>query len=198
MLSVAAISVSAVDVSELTEGERALLSMQRADANGDGQYSTDDVSIVLKVAAGILKVENEEYYDLDLDGIVTVKDAQLMLKTVSGVGNITSDEGTLAAFNTVINGVKNKKPGFTRSITLVCPAIKVTTSGAPISSLNVSNMEYKDYVKRVVDVTSPFATTQEMKDELPKRLNDRRRIGYTTAKKEGAKSYAVVEKLGLI
>ena len=39
---------------------------------------------------------------------------------------------------------------------------------------------------------------QEMKDELPKRLNDRRRIGYITAKKEGAKSYAVVEKLGLI
>lgn len=38
----------------------------------------------------------------------------------------------------------------------------------------------------------------EMKDELPKRLSDRKRIGYTTAKKEGAKSYAVVEKLGLI
>ena len=38
----------------------------------------------------------------------------------------------------------------------------------------------------------------EMKDELPKRLCDRKRIGYTTAKKEGAKSYAVVEKLGLI
>ena len=38
----------------------------------------------------------------------------------------------------------------------------------------------------------------EMKDELPKRLNDRKRIGYTTAKKEGAKSYAVVEKLGLV
>ncbi len=38
----------------------------------------------------------------------------------------------------------------------------------------------------------------EMKDELPKRLNDRKRIGYTTAKKEGAKSYAIVEKLGLM
>ena len=38
----------------------------------------------------------------------------------------------------------------------------------------------------------------EMKDELPKRMNDRKRIGYTTAKKEGAKSYAIVEKLGLM
>ena len=38
----------------------------------------------------------------------------------------------------------------------------------------------------------------EMRDELPKRINDRKRIGYTTAKKEGAKSYAVVEKLGLL
>ena len=38
----------------------------------------------------------------------------------------------------------------------------------------------------------------EKKDELPKRIVDRKRIGYTTAKKEGAKSYAVLEKLGLV
>ena len=39
---------------------------------------------------------------------------------------------------------------------------------------------------------------QEKKDDLPKRIVDRKRIGYTTAKKEGAKSYAVLEKLGLV
>lgn len=38
----------------------------------------------------------------------------------------------------------------------------------------------------------------EIKDELPKRLSDRKRIGYTAAKKDGAKAYAVLEKLGLI
>jgi hypothetical protein len=38
----------------------------------------------------------------------------------------------------------------------------------------------------------------EIKDELPKRINDRRRIGYNTAKKDGAKLYAVLQKLGLL
>jgi hypothetical protein len=38
----------------------------------------------------------------------------------------------------------------------------------------------------------------EIKDELPKRLTDRKRIGYTAAKKDGAKAYSVLEKLGLI
>jgi hypothetical protein len=35
----------------------------------------------------------------------------------------------------------------------------------------------------------------EMKEDLPKSISDRRRIGYTSAKKEGAKSYAVAERL---
>lgn len=38
----------------------------------------------------------------------------------------------------------------------------------------------------------------EIKEELPKRLTDRKRIGYTAAKKDGAKAYSVLEKLGLI
>ena len=40
----------------------------------------------------------------------------------------------------------------------------------------------------------PFAK----KAELPKSTTDRRRLGYTIAKKEGAKSYEIVKKMGLI
>lgn len=158
MLSIAVVSVNAVDVSEFTAGERALLMMQRADVNGDGQYSTDDVSVVLKAAAGIIQVENEEYYDIDLDGYVSVRDAQLMLEVVSGVGSIVSDEDTLEAFNTLINGVKTKKPGFNKSTTVVCPTIKVTSSGYtfPLTSLNVTNMDFDDYINKSADLIEKF------------------------------------------
>lgn len=170
MLSVVSVSVSAADASELTAGERAILVMQRADVNGDAKYTTDDVSVILKVAAGIIEIENEEYYDLDLDGYVSVKDAQLMLEVVTGVGTLVSDADTLEAFNTLINGVKSKKPGFERSTTLVCPSIKVTTSGAPISALNMSNVEYSTYVNNFIKTmnTFPYSSllTEEMKAEL--------------------------------
>ena len=38
----------------------------------------------------------------------------------------------------------------------------------------------------------------ELRGELPKMINDRKRIGYTIAKKEGAKSYELIKKLGLL
>ena len=38
----------------------------------------------------------------------------------------------------------------------------------------------------------------EMSEDLPKRTADRKRIGYTVAKKEGTKSYAILKKLGLL
>jgi hypothetical protein len=165
MLSIASVSVSAVDVEGLTTGEKALLTIQRADVNGDAKYSTDDVSLILKAAAGIIEIENEEYYDLDLDGYVSVKDAQLMLEVVTGVGKLITDEEALESFNTIINGVKTKKPGFNRTSTLVCPSVKITTSGFPIiaGSLNVTNMEYKDYVNKMVSLMGDSADVDELK-----------------------------------
>ncbi len=165
MLSIASVSVSAVDVEGLTTGEKALLTIQRADVNGDAKYSTDDVSLILKAAAGIIKIENEEYYDLDLDGYVSVKDAQLMLEVVTGVGKLITDEEALESFNTIINGVKTKKPGFNRTSTLVCPSVKITTSGFPLiaASLNVTNMEYKDYVNKMASLMGDSADVDELK-----------------------------------
>ncbi len=37
----------------------------------------------------------------------------------------------------------------------------------------------------------------EMKESLPKRITDRKRLGFTLAKKEGQKSYEILQKLGL-
>ena len=154
MLSMACVSVSAVDIETLTTGEKALLIMQRADVNGDAKYSTDDVSIILKAAAGIIEIENEEYYDLDLDGYVSVKDAQLMLEVVTGVGKLVTDEEALESFNEILNGVKTKKPGFQKTSTLICPTIKITASGYPalMSGANATNMEYRDYIDKLANL----------------------------------------------
>lgn len=37
----------------------------------------------------------------------------------------------------------------------------------------------------------------ESKDGLPMRITDRKRLGFTLAKKEGQKSYEILQKLGL-
>lgn len=165
MLSIASVSVNAANVEDLTAGERALLIMQRADVNGDQVYSTDDVSIILKAAAGIIEIENEEFYDIDLDGYVSVRDAQLMLEVVSGVGDLVSDEDALEAFNSLLNGVKSKKPGFTRTMTVVNPSAKVTSSGYPLilNSLNVKNMEFRDYIEKAAKLLGDTPEADELR-----------------------------------
>ena len=171
MLSMACVSVSAVDIETLTTGEKALLIMQRADVNGDAKYSTDDVSIILKAAAGIIEIENEEYYDLDLDGYVSVKDAQLMLEVVTGVGKLVTDEEALESFNTLLNGVKTKKPGFTRTTTNVIPTMKVTTSTG-VSGFDVDNMEFSAYVNKMVTLMNSFPYNTILDDKTKAELED--------------------------
>lgn len=172
MLSIASVSVNAANVEDLTAGERALLIMQRADVNGDQIYSTDDVSVILKAAAGIIEIENEEFYDIDLDGYVSVRDAQLMLEVVSGVGDLVSDEDALEAFNSLLNGVKSKKPGFTRTTTAVIPSMKVTTSGTGFSALDVTNMEYNKYVDKLVNTMNTYPFNTALNDSMKKELEE--------------------------
>ena len=171
MLSIASVSVNAANVEDLTAGERALLIMQRADVNGDQVYSTDDVSIILKAAAGIIEIENEEFYDIDLDGYVSVRDAQLMLEVVSGVGDLVSDEDALEAFNSLLNGVKSKKPGFTRTTTAVVPSMKVTTSTG-ISGFDADNMEFSAYVNKMVTLMNTFPYNTVLDDAMKKELEE--------------------------
>lgn len=167
LFSLMSTAVYATDVSELTTGEKALLLMQRADINGDKQYSTDDVAILLKAAAGIIEIPDIDMYDLDFDGYVTVRDAQLMLKVVSDVAPLVSEEESLEVFNLLVNGVKSIKPGFDKTATVVCPSIRVTTSGAPLSSLNVKNLEYRDYCAKLISTMSTFGDSmQEQIEQL--------------------------------
>lgn len=64
--------------------------------------------------------------------------------------------------------------------------VNIGDSGSPLFDVDFDKLIKSDIVPA------------EMRDELPKRINDRKRIGYTTAKKEGAKSYEVIKKLGLL
>ncbi len=168
-MSVMSLSVTAAtDTSTLTDGEKGLLIMQRADINGDLAYTTTDASILLRAAAGI--IESKDDYDLDLDGAVTLADAQKMLKVAAGIDSIITDEYALYTFNELINSVKTIKPGFRKTSTAVCPSIKVTTTGAPVGKLNVTNMEYKNYVATLVDVMNSFPYNTMLDDEMKAEL----------------------------
>lgn len=155
LMSVMSLSVSATDTA-LTDEEKAdmMTSMLRADVDGDGAYSTQDAAKLLRAAAGIEETKAE--YDLDLDGQVSLLDAQKMLRVAADLDNVVDDEKLFKLFNESINSVKRVKPGFSRTITVVFPTIKVTTTGAPDSQLNVSNMEYRDYVNTLVKVMNSF------------------------------------------
>lgn len=174
LFSLMSTAVYATDVSELTTGEKALLLMQRADINGDKQYSTDDVAILLKAAAGIIEIPDIDMYDLDFDGYVTVRDAQLMLKVVSDVAPLVSEEESLEVFNLLLNGVKSIKPGFDKTATVVCPTVKVTASGYPalLNSMNATNMEYKDYVNKAVKLMESVGTSEEELADLKQSATD--------------------------
>ncbi len=169
LMSVMSISVSATDdVTTLTEEEKAFLVMRRADIDKDGEYSTKDASMLLRAAAGI--VESNDEYDLNLDGIVSLDDAQKMLRVSANLEAIASKDVLFDIFDTKLNSVKKVKPGFDRAVTMVCPSIKVTTTGAPDDRLNVSNMEYKNYVNTLVNVMNSFPYNTMLDDEMKKEL----------------------------
>lgn len=169
LMSVMSLSVSAADA-PLTEEQITgfVTMMNRADVDSDGAYSTQDAKILLRAAAGIEPAGDD--YDVDLDGQVSLLDAQKMLCVASGIENVIDDAVLLQYFKETLNGVKTKKPGFDRTTTMVCPSIKVTTSGAPISSLNVSNMEYRDYVNTFVKAMNTFPYNTMLDDEMKKEL----------------------------
>lgn len=174
LMSAMSFSVSAAEYSE-EEVAAFVTMMNRADVNGDGAYSTLDASTLLKAAAGIELAEED--YDIDLDGQVTLLDAQKMLRVAADLDSVVSNDVLLKLFTEKLNSVKKTKPGFAKTTTLVCPSIKVTTTGAPtgFESLNVTNLEYKDYVNKFVNLMNTFpyntmldATMQAELEEMKK------------------------------
>lgn len=164
------ISVSAGDEA-LTDAEKSLMKIQLIDANGDGAYTTNDAAAFLKAAAGITADANDAKYDLDFDGVVSVSDAQQALRIVSGIAPVLNEAETLALFNEKVNSVKTVRPGFQKTETIQCPSVKVTTTGAPISSLNVSNMEFNQYVDKVVGLLGSFMDSSQL-NEMKQQAKD--------------------------
>lgn len=171
-----AVSVSAEDATGI---EASLLKLQRIDADGDGSYSTEDAKEFLRAAAGIAPDSDNEKYDLNLDGYNSVADAQKALKIVSGIEPVLTKAETLEFFNKKINSVKTVRPGFTRTQTVQCPSILITTTNAPIGEMNVTNLEFNKYVDKIIEVMNTFpyslalnAEMQAQLDEMKKQAED--------------------------
>lgn len=154
--SISAFATETETETELTLVEKALIAIERADVDGDLSYTTNDAVILLKAAAGI--EESKAEYDIDADGNVSVLDAQKLLRIAAGVEGVVPGDVALEIFNENLNDVKRVKPGFHKTATAVCPTIKVTTTGAPFSSLNVTNMEYNQYVNKLISFTESLGS----------------------------------------
>lgn len=107
------------------------------DVDGNNVVNTVDARLALMSAAGIqvLTDENEiKRADVNSDGVVSLFDARQILRGVAGVVrlqptgafygftgykddtiNVSSPEAAIAVFNTCLNKIKTKKPGFVRS-----------------------------------------------------------------------------------
>ncbi len=146
--------------------------MQNLDADKDGSYTTGDVSAVLKAAAGIVESDDYSCYDINGDDYVSIADAKATLDAVTGITPVVTDEEILTVFNERSNSVKGTLPGFKKTETVDCSSILITTKNAPVSDLNVTNLEYDKYVSKLVKVMNSFpynlALNDEMRAELKK------------------------------
>lgn len=135
-------------VAQMIERYRALY-----DVDADGNLTVADATQLLRSVAGIDPSAGD--HDLDNSGTTDLADVRLLL-LASATGNAVIPESALLdAFNAKLNGVKQNVsqvgPGFTRTATSQCSSILVTASGYPLlfNRLNVTNMEMKEYVKRM-------------------------------------------------
>ncbi len=175
---------------ETTTTAQSILKLKNADANADGNITTDDAKLFLEVAAGIKSAENsdEKTYDVDADGQTSVVDAVAVLKESAGIKGILTTEEVIELFNNRVNLVKSTTrenigtdeekyidgalPGFEKTTTMKCNSMLITTSGAPLAKLNVTNMEYNKYVDLIVDTMSSPLFAAAMDDAMKQQLKD--------------------------
>ncbi len=207
MLGIFAVSASAAETSNSNLAEASILKIQRVDADSDGKYTLNDAAAFLRAAAGISEDAEDAKYDINLDGYNSVADAQKVLKVVSGIEPVLSEAETLALFNEKINSVKTVRPGFEKTATMQCPSIKVTTTNAPIAEMNVTNLEFNQYVDKIIKVMNTFPYNMALNDEMKAQLNDMKKqaaeayLPQTTTKTVAARSnshysYFPVNNLG--
>lgn len=160
------------ETAETDAVERSFLKLKRVDADGDGNYTTSDASLVLKAAAGIVEDTGDGKYDIDCDGVVSVTDAQKVLRIASGIENVLTENEALELFNRKINSVKSVRPGFKKEGTVVCPSIQVTTMNAPVSDMNVTDLEFDKYVDKIVKLMNSFPYNLALNDEMKAQLKE--------------------------
>ncbi len=139
-----------VDENAITRGYTTTFNKQlyRGDLNDDGVVTTEDASEYLRVAAKLQEPKENVDYDITGDGKVTTADARKALRVAAGLELTATDEEIFDYFLDEVNSVKSVKPGFKRTATGTCKSAKVTITGAKLNSLNATNMEYVDYLKK--------------------------------------------------
>lgn len=181
MLGIFAVSVSAAETSNSSLVEASMLKIQRIDADSDGKYTLNDAAAFLRAAAGISADAEDAKYDINLDGFNSVADAQQALKIVSGIEPVLTEAEALAFFNEKINSVKTVRPGFEKTTTMQCPSIKITTTNAPIPEMNVTNLEFDQYVDKIIKVMNGPVYSMFLDNNMKAQLNE--------MKKEAAEAY---------
>lgn len=128
--------------------EDMLLRYEAFDSDRDGTYGTTaDARETLEIALGLKEAVEGRNYDADGDGLVDSRDALKVLKFSVGIEGAFSDEELTEYLCEQLNAVKSDKPGCYLKKTDTCSSINVTTTGYPVKKLNVTNMEYADYLK---------------------------------------------------
>ncbi len=142
------------------------------DYNGDGFINLTDARTVLRVSAGLEQPRANLIYDLDgQDGAIpTINDVKIVISIVMGIDvEIANQEFLLALFTNELDSVKTTKPGFTKLATNKCDSMIVTTKNAPASSLNVTNMDFREYTEKTcsyIEKNYGFLLTSDMKASI--------------------------------
>lgn len=175
LISILSVTVGAEGDAELTAVEKSEMKLRRADADGNGTYSVADVQLLLRVAAGV--VEDNAKYDVNLDGVTSVEDALAVLKEISGVKPILSNEEAVELFNAKVNNVKKRDtglPGFTKTTVATCDSMKITqdvkASGLAVivaDSMRCTDLEYDKYVEKMVGL---MEGSGELNEEQKKQI----------------------------
>lgn len=171
IMSVLCVSVSAEEATELTAAEKNEILLRNADANGDGFYSTADVTVLLKAAAGT--GDDKDSFDVNSDGVTSLEDAIMLLKHTSGIEPLLSNEEAVELFNAKLNAVKTDKPGFQKTTTATCNSMKITqdVQASGLASLVAGQMactdlEYDKYVDKMVGFMGSGNISAEAKENI--------------------------------
>ncbi len=148
------------EVAELTTAQVNLAKIVKSDVNKDGSCDVNDVSEVLRAAIGINAAGDA--YDIDSNGYTSTEDALALLKHLSGIEKLVSDEELLDIVNEKLNGVKTEMPGFSRYSTAKCTSMKVTQKftavgtmenilNMALAEMNYTDLEYDQYCQKMVE-----------------------------------------------